>query len=348
MMNKLLQHPIALVIMHFSVWLAFLSIPLFSHNAPFIDRFFFFKLLINTFFLASFFYANLYLLIPKLLARKHIFFYIISVIVIIIAISLIHLAIEYYFNRGMFQRHWFIEVRVRAAILSSILILLISGGYRITKEWLQNSRQIQEIEKEKLTSELLFLKNQVSPHFLFNTLNNIYSLTLKKSDDAPEALLKLAQLMRYMLYESNVKWIEIEKEVEYIHNYIALQHLRLDDSVKITFDNNITGNPMIEPMLLIPLVENAFKHGVSYRQESYIFITLKASATAIDFVVENNLFQQAHTAKDESSGIGLANIQRRLELLYPDNFLLSIDATEHKFKVHLRITSAKNNKGQAL
>jgi LytS/YehU family sensor histidine kinase len=194
------------------------------------------------------------------------------------------------------------------------------------------------MQSDKLSAELSLLKLQVSPHFLFNTLNNIYSLAQLKSDDAPEAILKLSQLMRYMLYEADTPRVALEREVQYLHNYVDLQRMRLADDVVISFvtEGQLQGK-LIEPMLLIPFVENAFKHGVSYQHASVIAFTLQVADNALLFTVHNRCFETASATPDPASGIGLQNIQQRLQLLYPGRHRLHIHQTDDEFLVNLSL-----------
>ena len=168
----------------------------------------------------------------------------------------------------------------------AVMAFALSSSVRITMEWFKNERQKKEMEAEKLSSELAFLKSQVNPHFLFNILNNICSLARKKSDETENAIIKLSQIMRYMLQDSKDEKVSLDKEVEYLQSYIELQRLRLPEAVKIDFSTEgRTGLCSIEPLLLIPFVENAFKHGVSYQDSSEIKIRLVCRGQSISFFV---------------------------------------------------------------
>jgi LytS/YehU family sensor histidine kinase len=195
------------------------------------------------------------------------------------------------------------------------------------------------MENEKLHSELAFLKSQVNPHFLFNILNNICSLARKKSDDTENAIIQLSRIMRYMLYDSKDEKVSLEKEAEYLQNYIDLQRLRISDSVIINFkiEGNINGK-MVEPMLLIPFVENAFKHGVSYLEASHIDIHLKIDNNDLQFRIENNRIKKNDDPIQQESGIGLKNVLRRLDLLYPGTHTINIEETTTKYIVNLDIS----------
>jgi LytS/YehU family sensor histidine kinase len=205
---------------------------------------------------------------------------------------------------------------------------------------LKNEKKQSQTEKEKLNSELSFLKSQVSPHFLFNTLNNIYTLARINSKDTAPAIMKLSEILRYMIYESEDEKVWLSKEIEYLRGYVELQKLRIHDGITINFkvesDNE---KKLIAPMLLVPFVENAFKHGISYLNSSFIDIEVKTWENFISIKVINSV--NTNTDKDSSSGIGLQNVRRRLELLYPKKYRLEIRQSENEFYVDLRIDISK-------
>jgi two-component system, LytTR family, sensor kinase len=189
----------------------------------------------------------------------------------------------------------------------------------------------KEQENEKLKSELSFLRSQVSPHFMFNVLNSLASLARKKSDRVEDAIIQLSQLMRYSLYHTDKK-VTLEQEAEYLNNYIELQKLRFGASVEMHFHVDIVQRDvMIEPMLLVPFVENAFKHGVGLMANPVIIIMLKANGDNIHFAVRNKFNTSPSEIKDASSGIGLQNVKRRLDLLYKDHYTLNIYATKENW-----------------
>lgn len=192
-----------------------------------------------------------------------------------------------------------------------------------------------ELLKEKTETELNFLKSQINPHFLFNTLNNIYSLARKKSDETPEVVMKLSKLLRFVLYETKEKFISISREIEFLNDYIDLQKMRFSEKLKIEFKHEIDNSEtQIMPLVLIPFVENAFKHGASQSvNESYISIHLKIKENELNLSVENSFETQN---SDEPQGIGLKNIKRQLELFY-SNFNLETHFEGNKFKASLFI-----------
>jgi sensor histidine kinase YesM len=188
--------------------------------------------------------------------------------------------------------------------------------------------KLKEQENENLKSELSFLRSQVSPHFMFNVLNNLASLARKKSDHLESAIIQLSQLMRYSLYHTDKK-VTLEQEAEYLNNYIELQRLRFGTSVNMHFHVDIERRDlMIEPMLLVPFVENAFKHGVGLIEDPIIIILLEGSSYRISLTVRNKFNPDQQEVKDESSGIGMQNVKRRLDLLYKDLYSFQTYTTE--------------------
>lgn len=226
-------------------------------------------------------------------------------------------------------------------IWNELRLVIITGTYailiRFMIDWFDAQKLKDELINQRQSSELALLRSQVNPHFLFNTLNNIYSLVYKKSDEAPAAVMKLSRIMRYMLYDSNSDYVQLEKEVDYLRSFIELQELRINqkDYVEFRIDGD-TENRQIAPMLLIPFVENAFKHGGKNHSPG-IIIHLYAETGQIRFEVENYKKRNLLAQNDEIGGIGLQNIKRRLELLYHDKHNLLIRDDNNMFKVKLII-----------
>lgn len=207
---------------------------------------------------------------------------------------------------------------------------------KIAADWTRNTREQQKLKAQNLQSELRFLRSQVNPHFLFNTLNSLYALTLKKSEKAPETVLKLSDMMRYMLYESNARLVPLAKEVEYVKNYLALEQLRYDTSGEIRFEieGDVTDQE-IAPMLFITFVENSFKHGMAkVLDKGYVHIYLLIEGDEIRFHLENNK-PKIEDDFDVPGGIGLLNVKRRLDLLYEGRYELNSLATEDTYSVDL-------------
>lgn len=227
---------------------------------------------------------------------------------------------------------------------AGLRLSIISGAYAIlikfAIDWFDAQKLKAEMINQAQTSELALLRSQVNPHFLFNTLNNIYSLVCKKSPDAPEAILKLSSIMRYMLYDANTDVVSLEKEIEYMKSFIELQKLRIrqTDFVELQIEGEV-GNKTIAPMLLIPFVENAFKHGSKTGSMPGIRIHLVTAPHQLLFEVTNQVKKNFLGPKDTLGGIGLQNIKRRLELLYPEKYSLETREENDHYRVKLIIHS---------
>ena len=234
------------------------------------------------------------------------------------------------YSKFLGKTSWESSQSLLDSALNMTFVMLLSVAYKLSLMWF-------ETERLKRKAQLNLLKSQVNPHFLFNSLNTIYSLAHQKSDKTEDAILKLSSLMRYMIYETDVSKIELEKEIEYLNNFIELQTLRLSKNVKIKFciEGTLIGKK-IEPMLLISFVENAFKHGISYSKPSEIRIDMSVTSMELLFRVENTAHKQTNSSK-EDSGFGLRNITERLRMLYPDRHQLSIHETADRHIVELKL-----------
>jgi LytS/YehU family sensor histidine kinase len=201
---------------------------------------------------------------------------------------------------------------------------------------LAGKEQEKILLKEKLETELKFLKNQTNPHFLFNTLNNIYALARKKSDSTPDVVMKLSRMLRFMLYESGKHFITITEETKLIEDYLDLERIRYNDRLQISFEKEIDDNSQqVSPLLLLPFVENAFKHGVSEtRFNSFVSISLRLKTGFLDFNVQNSKESAGLSSGDNK--IGLCNVRRQLELTYK-KFNLQVTDNEADFSIHLTV-----------
>ena len=218
----------------------------------------------------------------------------------------------------------------------SILISGFSLGLVMLKKHAKNEREKKELEKEKLNSELALLKNQISPHFFFNTLNNIDSLIDIDTNDAHDSIYKLSKLMRYMLYESQNELSLLNDEVNFIKNYIDLMKLRLIDKFELVVDLPKNCDALkIHPLLFIPFIENAFKHGVTYRKHSFIHVNMSVDEKHIKFSTKNSIAVKNQPEEKQFKGIGLENVKKRLALLYPGNHSLTIKESDDMFIVEL-------------
>jgi LytS/YehU family sensor histidine kinase len=194
-------------------------------------------------------------------------------------------------------------------------------------------------------SELNFLKSQINPHFLFNTLNSLYALTIKKSDKAPDIVIKLSEMMRYMLYECNEKYVPLEKELTYLKNYIELEKLRQPTSIHIDFRViGNTDNLVVSPLIFISFLENAFKHGISSRIDyGFVKIQFLIQKEILEFTIENSKTEKIQLQMKNFGGIGLVNAKKRLEMIYPDQYSLDIIDLKDVYTVNLNINLNKQS-----
>lgn len=216
-----------------------------------------------------------------------------------------------------------------------VLLFAIGTSVKLVGEWYKSERLKQQIENQKINAEISFLKTQLNPHFLFNSLNSIYSLANKKSDDTTEAIVTLSELMRYMIYETQKELVPLADEINYIKNYISLQNLRLKDSSGVRV--NIYGkiDHKIEPLLLISFIENAFKYGTDYTGKTDIRICIEVIENSLTLEVVNHV--SVHKRDDQNSGIGLTNVIKRLQLQYPNIHELLIEEKDKHFAVKLNL-----------
>lgn len=227
-------------------------------------------------------------------------------------------------------------------IITSLFISGFGAGLGFSDKLRKNEKEKKEAEKAKLNTELAFLKNQINPHFFFNTLNNIYSLVQTDVSDGQKAILQLSKLMRYLLYETEKGDNPLSREIEFMNTYIDLMKLRISEKVTlmVNFPDKFKDID-IPPLLFLPFIENAFKYGISYRNPSFISIELKTEEGVIRFSCLNSLNQAGLGESKPDSGIGLENVKKRLALLFPDRHTLQIHETESVYNVQLEIRFPK-------
>ncbi|MCG8309756.1 MAG: histidine kinase, partial [Cytophagales bacterium] len=233
----------------------------------------------------------------------------------------------------------FRRMRMYYAFVQMFAIYFLSTAFKTSQIALQREREASELKSENLNSELKFLRSQINPHFLFNALNNIYSLSVIRSEKTPDNILKLSGMLRYIIYDCNSDRVPLEKEINYINNYIDLQKLKDDQITNIDVDfGRADPKSMIAPMIFIPFIENSFKHSkIEDVELGWIKISIESANNHLLFRVENSLPKE-HYTKDKVGGVGLENVKRRLELLYPNAHRLRINTTEDKFQVELEVT----------
>ena len=287
-------------------------------------------------------YFHLYFLVPRLLNKRYFILYILSASASVIAYSYLNYALLTSLPASILpdQMRLFIErIKPNYDVLEGVIVIMLTYALKYTLIAFITQNELLKLQKEKLQLELNALKSQVNPHFLFNTLNNLYSLTLKNSEKSSEVVLKLSDIMRYVLYQSNEYKVPLQKELEFINNYIALQRIRYNENYKISFsvEGNLNGQT-VAPLLLIDFIENAFKHGLDRRfNNGFVSINIHLDNDSFNFQVQNNKGHNDDGTIQRSSGIGLNNIKRRLELMYPGSHNLLITDDNDIYEVNLKL-----------
>ncbi len=348
-------------LIHITAWVFYILSPiLFLPNvllqAGFKEGFFILKL-IEDFLIIGFFYANFLYFTPHLLRNgKQLHFYgqlllcflSICFLVFIIGLFIMKPALMQP-PTGLLPNKTALPLpmamplpffsNIFRVIPSFIFATLISSLLVIIQDRFTIKEQKQLILMEKIASELEVLKLQIGPHFLFNTLNNIRWLARQKSEKTEETIVILSSLLRYILYETNTEMVPLQNEIRNLEDYISLQKIRLTNLTSVDF--KIIGynkTQTIEPLLFIPFVENAFKYGVHNQIKSSIEILIKTEANKLFFQTKNAIFEGSQNTKDEESGIGINNVERRLKMIYPENHQLRIDKSEGIYTINLEIT----------
>lgn len=357
-MKKLIDNRWFLFAMPMVIWFMLLVLPFLPsayNNIPEeIHHRFLINVIISNFLLLCLFYIHTYLLYP-LINNKKWLWYLLLLLTLLGLYWLCWTLVRFEpHHGGPFQNHNAGREPFRnhprrhgyefgtvgfIPVLSPLVAILCSICYRVILDNRIRQQLLKERENVHLQSELTFLRSQISPHFMFNVLNNLVSLARKKSDDLEPALMNLSQLMRYMLYESDDHRVPLSKEIVYLKSYINLQMLRYGSNVTVNLDiNGNTDFNAIEPMLLIPFVENAFKHGIGMIDKPVIdiAITIDEKTHALIFRVRNQV-SPLDASKDNSSGIGISNVKRRLVILYPNKHELDITTDNNSFTISLVI-----------
>ncbi|MBL4675296.1 MAG: histidine kinase [Mucilaginibacter sp.] len=294
------------------------------------------------------FFFSGYILAPKVIFRGQILFSIIIVIAIMVGVvwvdtrldDALHLkeAMDKTFGN---KQHEMPHLGSFIALIVTLLLIGIGTISAVVQRFQADRLKEQVMEQEKIVSELSFLKTQINPHFFFNVLNTIYALIGSNATAAQESVYTLSRMMRYVLYDTKHDRTTLEKEIAFIDDYIQLMRLRLPDAVQVIFEKPATpASVELSPMLFLPYIENAFKHGISSLHPSYIYIEIaQSNNNELFFEIRNSLFKEQPENKEESNGIGLKNTQRRLDLLYPDKHTLLVEKDEdaHEFVVKLKL-----------
>ncbi|MEO3403074.1 histidine kinase [Mucilaginibacter sp. CAU 1740] len=290
-------------------------------------------------------YINLQVLMPRLYNRRRYILYGLFFLLLIISGGTLVRTLTHYLilpweqvhNPARYAKevkHLWIPIRIIRLALEISIVAAITMMFRLMRDNIRHEKHLRQVEKEKFTAELNLLKAQVNPHFLFNTFNSLYALTLDKSDLAPNMVLRLSQLMHYMLYSTANDEVPLNDEINYLRDYISIEQTRFGNRVEVSFQcAGLTGGVNIAPLLLLPFVENTFKHGVE-EGSGWITINLNYKDGQLFFKVENSYTNKAIPNKP---GIGLVNVQQRLKLLYPNRHTLRINKNDESFEAELKI-----------
>lgn len=346
------------ILVHLFFWLILSIGVLYNHPSDWgakIPRSFWIRQTVLFGILIIVFYINLYLLIPRFLFRGKVWLYGVSALTLIAAVTYLNEFIVSTFNLNAFFASLPPILHFKRAggrinhwghfdtFVPGINTLMVGLGITISfiQKWQQEVALRQQLQQEKVSAELAMLKAQINPHFFFNTLNNIYAYTLSDGDVARTAITNLSKMMRYVLYEAESGQAPLTKEIDFIREYTELMKLRISTktSVKLEVPSQV-GSEMVAPMLFLPFVENAFKHGVSGVDEGAILIRISQQPGAIELFVKNTVYENKRANEDKSNGIGIANTTRRLDLLYPGRYILTTAINEaSEFEVRLTLHS---------
>jgi LytS/YehU family sensor histidine kinase len=290
-------------------------------------------------------YANYFIVMPRAFKHKNFGRYLLEFGLIFAFVIAVYINYKRYQADGYTYRemYYYSTRLIVQHSISALFITIFIAMLKFARDWFELEARKREIDNEKLMVELRFLKAQVNPHFLFNTLNNLYYLAYTNSPNTTEVIAKLAQMMRYMLYDSNHPLVPLSREIEYMESYISLEQLRLNNQVSIRFQTEGDPQPVkVVPLVLITFLENAFKHGVGANRaaESWIDMSIQIQDKLCIFTVENSKLKTTESSTLEKSGIGLQNVRRRLELSYPDRHDLKVEDRDTSFYVQLRLQLA--------
>lgn len=293
-------------------------------------------------------YSFIHVLVPRLLNKKRPLLFALSSLLLLYSMYVLYTAIRCYYLVSKYPEIFstrppldFVDrITNIFAFLGSMAALMFPTILLMVYDYFKHKEEVLVLREQKKTTELNLLKNQLNPHFLFNTLNNLYALALKKSDDTPEAIAKLSEILDYMLYQCKDNFVPLVNEVNLLHNYIALEKIRYGKRLHLSFEQSIEEAVTIAPLLLLTFLENAFKHGISQELTvGTIAITLRATKREINFNITNSKpNQEAMANRKKRTSIGINNIRKQLEILYPaENYYLNINEEDTHYSVTLKL-----------
>lgn len=331
-------------VVHIAIWLTLLILGIVFiqtlGNFNKIDNTVLLPLTVGTVINACIFYTISLFLVQKYANKNQVKKFILGLLIVFVSFTLIETIIDFFFMVWVYSDSP--ESFYGQFLTNGIIHLIFSSvalGYGFTRTWLVNEKMKQDLVREKLTAELSFLKTQLNPHFLFNVLNMAYSSASRKGDDQTADIIeKLSIMMRYMIYDSNVEKIDVEREIEFIRNYINLQKMRFSDDVPVIVSFSVSGdynNYRLAPLMLISFIENAFKYGAKLEHKSEISISISFCNGGMEFVVRNSIFKNVPSIDNKNQGIGIRNTKKRLDILYPGKHELNINNDGNEFSVKL-------------
>jgi hypothetical protein len=354
------------ILLHLLAWAIILGIPLYFFKRWEVGKDFVWVYYIGNTINGVIFYSNYLVLVPKFFFGSRNYRYYLSVVLLLTLLYLVSDRTNEFIFKHVpgrteemdkpkvegstiappkpdehFGRPPFREMHLLNYMFTSLFLVFFSLGLRVLERHSQTEKLQKELEKEKLNSELAFLKNQISPHFFFNTLNNIYSLISINAEDSQKAVLRLSKLMRYLLYDSEHGNTKLSNEIDFMNNYIDLMKLRMSSkiSLEVAFPEKYD-DINIPPLIFIPFIENAFKHGISYREKSFIDISITTKKDSLVFRCTNSIVKVTEENDSDHSGIGLENVIKRLNLLFPVKHELKINKSDSEYEVLLQINFA--------
>lgn len=330
---------------HFIFWISYFIFNVIRWGSYFQDYWYSLKSNLVTFTMSMILvYINIYVLFPKFVLKKKYAKYLLSFLLALCIFYIVRTELIYWLiNENVWPESDSLQ---KAYSFNHILVVILYGIYdvalvttiKLTADWIFERKRTEQLQEVQLRTELNFLKSQIQPHFFFNTLNNLYALTIEKSEKAPEMILKLSEIMQYVLYDAKEPKISLLKEINYIHNYLELEELRFGDTVKYNLD--IVGNiddVFVPPLLFLPFIENCFKHGTKENDSMTVKISFEKIKEQLNFSVKNNFNKHDEAVAKSRHGIGILNVKRRLKLLYNEDYKLKTDIFEQKFNVNLEI-----------
>lgn len=327
---------------HFAFWLAYFSFWFFFYNEEVTRGSAFVNAFVTVSVQGLVAYFNMYFLFNKLFKQKMYVSYVISLILsVFLAVFIWAMALN---SASIMTSHVPLDIwrwQFFASGFASITFTLgITMSLKMVRQWYERERMTENLERINMETELKYLKTQINPHFLFNSLNSLYALTLKKSDRAPELVLKLSEILRYVLYDGSEKWVALDKEINYLQSYLDLEKIR--NGERLDFKFNVKGNPatkQIAPMLFLTFLENSFKHGINQKSEGgFVTIDMEIEPDHLVFKIQNSKPKEKEKRLNgKAGGIGLENIKKRLALLYPDKHTLEIEDDGEQYRVNLNL-----------